>query len=77
MYRDVTLRTGKTYKINHEFCGRFTIKVTGYTTNGIWVHADIVAGRAEALKSYNVREAGDVITLRHELIMSAKEVVDV
>lgn len=53
---------GKIYDVRHSRKGNFTLEVTG--VDGEWVTGRIVRGVAGAMMRYNVREAGDEITVR-------------
>lgn len=62
-------QVGATYLISHTRKGRFFMRVTGQSDeclNGI-----VVAGTAKAMLDYNVKEAGDEVTLRKSFITSA------
>jgi len=60
---------GSTYLISHTRKGRFFMRVTGQFDE--WLSGVVVAGTAKAMLDYNVKEAGDEVTLRKSFITSA------
>ena len=62
---------GKKYLINHERKGQFTVLVE--SQDDTWIRCVIVAGTAGAYLEYNIRDAGENITLRKAHIRSFKE----
>lgn len=63
------LDNGKTYLINHARKGTFVMKIE--TQDDIWAYGVIVGGKADALLDYNVKTAGDPITIPISFIRSA------
>lgn len=66
-----SFEVGKTYRIRHSRKGQFVFRVTGM--NDEWVSGEIVSGVAKAMLDYNVREAGEDITVRRSFIQSSVE----
>lgn len=60
---------GATYLISHTRKGRFFMRVTRQSDE--WLSGVVVAGTAKAMLDYNVKEAGDEVTLRKSFITSA------
>lgn len=67
----VKFEVGKTYRVQHSRKGTFILLVTSKTDE--WVTGTIMEGTAKAMLDYNVREAGEDITLRLSFINSAVE----
>lgn len=62
-------QVGATYLISHTRKGRFFMRVTGQCDE--WLSGVVVAGTAKAMLDYNVKEAGDELTIRKSFITSA------
>lgn len=56
------LEIGAEYEVRHSRKGTFAMRVD--KVNGEWISGVIVSGVANALMSYNVKEAGEAITVR-------------
>ena len=56
---------GVTYEIRHSRKGTFTMRADA--VNGEWLTGTIIEGTAKALLDYNVREAGEDVTVRDTL----------
>lgn len=56
---------GKTYHVDHQRKGKFTLKVTA--VDDTWATGTIVAGRAGAMLPYNEVETGELISVRISL----------
>lgn len=67
----VKFEVGKTYRVQHSRKGTFILRVTSQTDE--WVTGTIMEGTAKAMLDYNVKEAGEDITLRLSFINSAVE----
>ena len=61
----MTPEINRIYNVNHSRKGRFTMRVDN--VNGEWVCGQIVDGTATAMMDYNVKEAGEDITVRLSL----------
>lgn len=55
---------GKTYHVSNSRKGNFVLRITAI--NEPWITGVIVAGRANAMVSYNVAEEGESITIRSD-----------
>ena len=60
---------GKTYLVTTQRKGTFFLRVTDQSDT--WTCGVIAAGRTQALLDYNKREAGEEVTCRTRLILSA------
>lgn len=60
---------GATYLISHTRNGRFFMRVTGQSDE--WLNGVVVAGTAKAMLDYNVKKAGDEVTLQKSFITSS------
>lgn len=56
------LEVGKEYQCRNERKGTFRMKITAL--NGEWITGIITYGVAKAIMSYNVRDAGEEVTVR-------------
>jgi len=56
---------GKTYLVDHQRKGQFSIKVE--SQSDIWINGTIIAGTTKAMLSDNVREKGEKITIKKSL----------
>jgi hypothetical protein len=50
------------YHVNHSRKGKFTMRVD--SVKGEWVSGQVISGTAKAMMDYNIKEAGDEITIR-------------
>jgi len=58
----MTPEINRIYNVNHSRKGKFTMRVDSVTVD--WAHGQVVDGTAKAMMNYNVKEAGDPITVR-------------
>lgn len=61
----MSIEIGKTYQVNHQRKGRFTLHITSASDE--WVDGVVVSGVAEAALQGNEREAGEPISIRRSL----------
>jgi len=59
------LEIGKTYKVNSQRKGKFTMKVT--SLHDPFVTGIIVDGHASAMMQYNERDKGEEVSVRESL----------
>lgn len=55
---------GKIYEVVHSRKGRFYVRIKNADADDEWATCEIVHGTAEAILDYNVREAGEEVTIR-------------
>lgn len=60
-----TLTLGKTYKVNSQRKGKFTMRLTSF--DDTWATGEITDGKAGAMLAHNEREKGEEITVRRSL----------
>lgn len=68
----VQVENGKTYKVHHSRKGKFVLMVSSQCEE--WISGAIVSGTARAMMDYNIKEAGEEITVRKSHLYSATEV---
>lgn len=66
------VENGKTYNVHHSRKGKFVLCVSSQCEE--WISGTIVSGTARAMMDYNIKEAGEEITIRKSFIYSATEV---
>jgi hypothetical protein len=64
MNTNIPLEIGRHYSVRHSRKGNFCIEVTDLSDP--WITGNIISGTAKAIMDYNVREAGESITIRDE-----------
>lgn len=57
-----TLKIGHEYEVRHSRKGTFAMVVK--EVNGEWISGVVTSGIAKAIMSYNVKEAGEPVTVR-------------
>ena len=67
------IEVGKIYNVMHNRKGTFRLLIT--ETSGEWVCGQIVAGTAGAMLDCNVKEVGEMITVR-ESFCTFREITD-
>ncbi len=72
MMMDSKYKNEKTYLLNHERKGRFTMLVL--KQDDTWIHGVIVAGSAGSYLDYHTRDLGEEVAVRKSLIRSHNEV---
>lgn len=60
---------GKVYIINHSRKGTFGMRVDSQDEE--WLTGEVVGGTAKAIMEYNVKEKGEEITVRKNLIKNS------
>lgn len=68
----VQVENGKTYNVHHSRKGKFVLLVSSQSEE--WISGTIVSGTARAMMDYNIKEAGEEITVRKSFLSSATEV---
>ena len=68
----VQVENGKTYNVHYSRKGKFALLVSSQCEE--WISGTIVSGTALAMMDYNIKEAGEEITVRKSFLYSATEV---